>query len=328
MHGPRRWSAWSSKAPRNGSFPARSFRATASRALWPSPMAQAPFPPSSDCTAAPGCMTRPGKGWPMSSSPGAMSSCWSTAMRRVVSITPAHRARLPPSSGAGRMPTGLSVFLARQTFVDPHRVAAVGFSAGAWVTLSVAEPNSFELFVPAGNLRFRAAAAFYPPCKQAMARPAIPTLVFIGALDDWTPAADCSSKIAGWGNDGPPSSSLSIPARTMDSITRTFSPARPCLVTGWNTTARPRTMHATACTSFSIATSTEGGANAIELVERNTGRVTHRAYRRRSVSKHGHRLGARGHPSTRAALWAARLRMRFRKRPAPRRPSPRPYRPP
>ena len=120
---------------------------------------------------------------------------------------------------------GALVFLARQTFVDPHRVAAVGFSAGAWVTLSVAEPNSFEPFVPAGNLRFRAAAAFNPPCKQAMARPGIPTLIFIGALDDWTPAADCSNKIASWGNDGPPSSSLSIPARTMDSFTRTFSPA-------------------------------------------------------------------------------------------------------
>jgi dienelactone hydrolase len=97
---------------------------------------------------------------------------------------------------------GALVFLAGQTFVDPQRVAAVGFSAGARVTLSVAEPNAFEHFAPPG-LRFRAAAAFYPPCKQAMTRPGIPTLIFIGALDDWTPAADCSSKIAGWGNDGP-----------------------------------------------------------------------------------------------------------------------------
>ncbi len=99
---------------------------------------------------------------------------------------------------------GALLFLSRQAFVDPQRVAVVGFSAGAWVTLSVAEPNSFEPFIPPGNLRFRAAAAFYPPCRQAMARPAIPTLIFIGALDDWTPAADCSSKVAGWGNDGPP----------------------------------------------------------------------------------------------------------------------------
>jgi dienelactone hydrolase len=72
------------------------------------------------------------------------------------------------------------------------------------VTLSVAEPNAFEPFLPASNLRFRAAAAFYPPCKTALARPGIPTLIFIGALDDWTPAADCSNKLASWGNDGPP----------------------------------------------------------------------------------------------------------------------------
>jgi dienelactone hydrolase len=99
---------------------------------------------------------------------------------------------------------GALVFLARQTFVDPQRVAAVGFSQGGRVTLSVAETNAFELFVPSSNLRFRAAAAFNPPCKAAGARPEIPTLIFIGALDDWTPAADCSYRIASWGGDGPP----------------------------------------------------------------------------------------------------------------------------
>ena len=109
---------------------------------------------------------------------------------------------------------GALVFLGRQTFVDPHRVAAVGFSAGGWVTLSVAEANSFEPFVPPGNLQFRAAATFYPPCKQAMARPGIPTLILIGALDNWTPAADCSDKIAGWGNDGPPVELIVYPGAT------------------------------------------------------------------------------------------------------------------
>lgn len=99
---------------------------------------------------------------------------------------------------------GAIVFLARQTYVDPQRIAAVGFSAGAWVTLFAAETNSFELFVPASNLRLRAAVAFNPPCQAAGARPGIPTLILVGALDDWTPAADCSSKIASWGNDGPP----------------------------------------------------------------------------------------------------------------------------
>jgi dienelactone hydrolase len=32
----------------------------------------------------------------------------------------------------------------------------------------------------------------------------IPTLILIGALDESTPAADCSDKIDAWGTDGPP----------------------------------------------------------------------------------------------------------------------------
>ena len=39
---------------------------------------------------------------------------------------------------------GALLFLARQTFVDPQRVAVVGFSAGARVALSVVEPNAFH----------------------------------------------------------------------------------------------------------------------------------------------------------------------------------------
>jgi dienelactone hydrolase len=123
---------------------------------------------------------------------------------------------------------GALAFLARQTFIDPQRVAAVGFSQGGWVTLLLAEANSFELFVRPSNLidnrggitsdrreklnvdaldliatkGFRAVVAFYPLCKAVAGRPAIPTLILIGALDEWTPAADCSQKIDAWGTDG------------------------------------------------------------------------------------------------------------------------------
>jgi dienelactone hydrolase len=99
---------------------------------------------------------------------------------------------------------GALAFLARQTFVDPQRVAAVGFSQGGWVTLLVAEANSFDLFIRSNNLRFRAAVAFYPLCWAAGGRPLIPTLILIGALDEWTPAADCSRRIDAWGTDGAP----------------------------------------------------------------------------------------------------------------------------
>ena len=99
---------------------------------------------------------------------------------------------------------GALVYLGSQAFVDPQRVAVIGFSSGGWLTLSMAETNPFEIFGPASNLRFRAAIAFNPPCNAATTRPAIPSLILIGALDDWTPAAACSKKVADWGNEGSP----------------------------------------------------------------------------------------------------------------------------
>ena len=99
---------------------------------------------------------------------------------------------------------GALAFLARQTFVDPQRVAAVGFSQGGWVNLLVAEAMSLELFVRSSNLRFRAVVAFYPLCRPVVGPLVIPTLILIGALDDWTPAADCSEKIDTWRTNGVP----------------------------------------------------------------------------------------------------------------------------
>ena len=107
---------------------------------------------------------------------------------------------------------GALAFLARQTFVDPQRVAAVGFSQGAWVSLLVAEAGSFELFARPSNLRFRAVVAFYPLCRAVAGRLVIPTLILIGALDDWTPAADCSRKIDAWRTDGVPIEQVVYPS--------------------------------------------------------------------------------------------------------------------
>jgi dienelactone hydrolase len=107
---------------------------------------------------------------------------------------------------------GALAFLARQTFVDPQRVAAVGFSQGGWVTLLVAEANALELFVRSSNLRFRAVVAFYPLCKAVVGRLVIPTLILIGALDQWTPAADCAEKIDSWRTDGVPIEQVVYPS--------------------------------------------------------------------------------------------------------------------
>jgi dienelactone hydrolase len=87
------------------------------------------------------------------------------------------------------------------------RQSAVGFSAGAWVTLSVAEPNSFKLFVPHSNLRFQAAGCVLPSMSAGRGASGDTH----GHFYDWTPAADCSNKIAAWGNDGPPIELLVYP---------------------------------------------------------------------------------------------------------------------
>lgn len=95
-------------------------------------------------------------------------------------------------------------FLAGHSYADTRRAAVVGFSQGAETALILAQAHQDRMFPPSSNLRFLAAAAFYPPCRRAGARPTMPTHIAIGALDDWTPAADCERLVEDWGNVGAP----------------------------------------------------------------------------------------------------------------------------
>ncbi len=87
-------------------------------------------------------------------------------------------------------------FLSRLPYVDPARIAAIGFSQGGDTALKIASSRP-----PAASGRidpvFKAAAALYPPCDNvANLRLEIPTLILVGAMDDVTPAADCE-RLAG-----------------------------------------------------------------------------------------------------------------------------------
>jgi len=86
-------------------------------------------------------------------------------------------------------------FLAHQDFVDSSRVAVLGFSQGGMATLRNAERDA--ALANSYHDAFRAAVAFYPDCGGISGIMAVPTLVLIGELDDWTPAKACQAMAEG-----------------------------------------------------------------------------------------------------------------------------------
>jgi dienelactone hydrolase len=85
-------------------------------------------------------------------------------------------------------------FLMQQPFVDPDRVAVIGFSQGGLLALTSVERGAIER---TSKEKFRAAVAFYPPCLGLKDSMTVPTLILIGELDDWTPAKECRNLAEG-----------------------------------------------------------------------------------------------------------------------------------
>jgi dienelactone hydrolase len=85
-------------------------------------------------------------------------------------------------------------FLAQQPFVDPKRVAVIGFSQGGWLALASVERGMIERM---SKDKFRAAIAFYPPCLGIKDSMTVPTLILASELDDWTPADECRNLVEG-----------------------------------------------------------------------------------------------------------------------------------
>jgi len=75
-------------------------------------------------------------------------------------------------------------------------VALVGWSHGATTAIAIANDSSIK--------EFNAIAAYYPQCSGKIAigttfdNPRVPTLLFLGARDDWTPSSACESAITPW----------------------------------------------------------------------------------------------------------------------------------
>jgi dienelactone hydrolase len=90
-------------------------------------------------------------------------------------------------------------WLQSQSWVKPERVSLVGWSNGATSALWAVRPQTAKQ-EKASPLDFRSAVAFYPGCQQLSKlawSTRIPTLILIGANDDWTPAKACEQMVAG-----------------------------------------------------------------------------------------------------------------------------------
>jgi dienelactone hydrolase len=93
-------------------------------------------------------------------------------------------------------------FVASQPFVRADRIAVLGMSMGAGSVLTALERGLIEPMFPS---KFRSGVAFYPSCSGKSGIMTAPTLILIGELDDWTPAAACREMAAGeTGAYGPP----------------------------------------------------------------------------------------------------------------------------
>jgi dienelactone hydrolase len=86
---------------------------------------------------------------------------------------------------------GALLYLSKLPFVDRERIAVVGSSQGGFVALILASTHDARLFDIPDQLSFKAAVAFYPLCSVASEQLAMPTIIMIGELDDWSPAKSC-----------------------------------------------------------------------------------------------------------------------------------------
>jgi dienelactone hydrolase len=102
-------------------------------------------------------------------------------------------------------------WLAGQSFVDPARVAVMGYSMGGNATLLAVEPGAIEGARPR---HFRAAVAYYPRCRGRTGIVTAPTLILVGDRDDWNPASRCRAMLARRDGKGSPVRLVVYPGAT------------------------------------------------------------------------------------------------------------------
>lgn len=91
-------------------------------------------------------------------------------------------------------------YLQARHYVDPMRVAVLGFSRGGGAALMDVDTTGLAKLFPT---RFRAAVAYYPDCRGVSGVMTAPTLILGAAEDDWLPVQACRDMMARRNDKGP-----------------------------------------------------------------------------------------------------------------------------
>jgi dienelactone hydrolase len=113
-------------------------------------------------------------------------------------------------------------YLSQLDFVDPTRVAVLGYSMGGYSALYATDRDLAAQYF---KERFRAAVAYYPPCRVAAATMTAPALILIGRADDWTPAEQCREMVAHARPEGAPIALTVYPGASHAFDVAQFQPA-------------------------------------------------------------------------------------------------------
>lgn len=81
-------------------------------------------------------------------------------------------------------------FLAIQPYVNPNRIAFMGWSHGGWTVLKALRT---ELTYKNSKGPFNAGIAFYPYCTKPLDKLNAPLMILHGEKDTWTPAYTCTA---------------------------------------------------------------------------------------------------------------------------------------